>query len=276
MTALVRVGADPAKLAKVQQANVKVVEVDLADEEAVARAIKGSVCVVSCIVGLRDVIVDTQSSLLRGSIAAGVPRFIPSDFSIDFTRLPPGSNRNLDDRRDFHAVLQQSNVQWTSILPGVFSSVLFMPQSPLLQPKARQVPYVESPDQVVDITDMDNAADFTAAAALDPSAPRYLRVAGCSVTPRDMQRVAQEVWGEQFELVSKGTLVGLQQGIVHHKVIEAEAGVKSVYPMSQILQYMWCMFCGLANVTQLDNARYPDVQWTGIKEILQRVKQASN
>jgi hypothetical protein len=37
----------------------------------------------------------------EGAIAAGVPRFIPSDFSADFTKLPAGENRNFDLRRAF-------------------------------------------------------------------------------------------------------------------------------------------------------------------------------
>jgi len=41
--------------------------------------------VVSALAGLRDVIVETQAALLDAAIKARVPRFIPSDFSIDFT-----------------------------------------------------------------------------------------------------------------------------------------------------------------------------------------------
>ena len=62
-------------------------------------------CVVSALQGLRDVIVETQTVLLDAAIKAEVPRFIPSDYSIDFTKFPPGENRNLDLRRDFHNCL---------------------------------------------------------------------------------------------------------------------------------------------------------------------------
>ena len=275
VTALVRIGSDSGRLAELQKPNVKVVEVDLDDEAAVTRAVRGAVCVVSCLVGLRNVILDTQTSLLNGSIAAGVPRFIPSDFSMDFTRLPVGSNRNLDNRRLFHAVLAQSSIQWTSILNGVFASVLGFPYSPLLLVSSRQVPYVENGVQQVSITAVDDVANYTAAAALDPSAPRYLRIAGCSVSSRELQHLASEMWGEEFELLNRGTLAAVKDAIAKEQTMEGEEGSRQLYPMSQILQYSWSMFSGLGNPMPLDNARYPDVQWTGINDVLEQIKQSS-
>ncbi len=43
--------------------------------------------------GLRDVMLERQTVLLEAAIKAGIPRFIPSDYSIDFTKFPPGENR---------------------------------------------------------------------------------------------------------------------------------------------------------------------------------------
>ena len=47
-------------------------------------------------------IIDAQKVLLEGAIVAGVPRFIPSDYSLDFTKFIDGENRNLDLRRAFN------------------------------------------------------------------------------------------------------------------------------------------------------------------------------
>jgi len=63
---------------------------------------------VSALAGLRDVIVEAQTVLLDAAIKAGVPRFIPSDDSIDFTKFPAGENRNLDLRREFHQRLDKA------------------------------------------------------------------------------------------------------------------------------------------------------------------------
>jgi hypothetical protein len=40
--------------------------------------------------GLREVVIDAQKKLLDAAIAAGVPRFIPSDYSLDFTKFSYG------------------------------------------------------------------------------------------------------------------------------------------------------------------------------------------
>ena len=78
----------------------------------------------SALQGLRDVIVETQSVLLDAAIKAGVPRFIPSDYSIDFTKFPLGENRNLDLRRDFHERLEKASISATTIFSGAFAEML--------------------------------------------------------------------------------------------------------------------------------------------------------
>ena len=57
------------------------------------------------------VIVDTQSVVLDAAVAAGVLRFIASDFAWDFTKLVPGQNRNFDLRREFMAYLDKAPIK---------------------------------------------------------------------------------------------------------------------------------------------------------------------
>lgn len=67
---------------------------DVADAGSVASGCEDAACVVSALNGLHEVIIDRQGVLLGA--CAGVPRFIPSDCSADFTKTRPGDNRNLD------------------------------------------------------------------------------------------------------------------------------------------------------------------------------------
>jgi len=62
---------------------------------------------------------------------------------------------------------------------------------PLLDFDAKRVSYWENADQRLDFTTMDNTAAFTAAAALDPSAPRILRIAGDQKSARELATVAE-------------------------------------------------------------------------------------
>src|SRR5689334_2075959 len=100
--ALVRQGTTPDRLGRLQQLGVTIAAVDWSHASQLIPVCSGASCVVSALQGLKDVIVETQTVLLDAAIKAGVPRFIPSDYSIDFTKLPLGTNRNLDLRREFH------------------------------------------------------------------------------------------------------------------------------------------------------------------------------
>ena len=87
-----------------------VVAVDYGSVADLTRACQGAACVVSALSGLRPVIVEAQTRLLAAAVAAGGPRFIPSDYSADFTRLPAGSNRNFDLRREFQRRLDAAPI----------------------------------------------------------------------------------------------------------------------------------------------------------------------
>ena len=84
---VVRTSSDAAKLDAYKQLGVEVMKVDMLNVEELTKACVGISCVVSALQGLGDVIIDTQTALLQAAVAAAVPRFIPSDYSLDFTQL---------------------------------------------------------------------------------------------------------------------------------------------------------------------------------------------
>jgi len=264
--ALVRAGTGSDKLAKLEQPGVKIAKADMSNVSELTRACAGASCVVSALQGLRDVIVDAQSVLLNAAIAAGVPRFIPSDFSADFTKLSAGENRNFDLRRTFHERLDKASIAATSILNGAFSELLTS-RMPLLDFDAKRVGYWENADQRLDFTTMDNTAAFTAAAALDPSAPRILRIAGDQISARELATVAEEVTKSKFRLDRSGSLDELAALIERFRAADPESE-KAVFPSWQGMQYMHNMFSGRAKLEPLDNGRYPNMQWTSAREVI--------
>ena len=161
--ALVRHGTAGDKLDRLQELGVTIASVDWSSAFEVAAACSGGSCVVSALQGLQEVIVETQTVLLDATIQAGVPRFIPSDYSIDFTKFPPGENRNLDLRRDFHTRLDKTSISATTIFIGAFADML-TGQMPLILFKLKRVLYWGDADQRMDFTTMDDTAAFTCAA----------------------------------------------------------------------------------------------------------------
>lgn len=263
--ALVRVGTDQDKLDKLTQSGVEVVPVDMTDVAQLTQACRGAACVVSALQGLRDVIVDTQTALLEAAVAAGVPRFIPSDFASDYTKTIPGDNRNFDLRREFnHHLDQQPAVAGTSILNGAFAEVLaYNPK--LLDLKQKRVGFMEDADWQMDFTTMDDTAAYTAEAALDPNTPRYLRIASFQISSRELVKVEEELSGEKFELVDLGSREALAAYNRHERAAHPE-GEQEIFPRWQLSQYLHSMFSVQNN--PLDNARYPELHWTSIREVL--------
>jgi nucleoside-diphosphate-sugar epimerase len=263
--AVVRSSCDIEKLNKLEKLGVNIFKVDMSNEKEISNACIGVSCVVSALQGLHDVIVDTQSVLLDAAVAAGVPRFIPSDYSIDFTRFPSGENRNLDLRRDFHKRLDKASISATTIFNGAFAELL-TGQMPLILFKLNRVLYWGDADQRMDFTTMNDTAAFTANAALDPSTPRILRIAGDQVSARELTVIVSEVTGKKFRLFRAG---GLGMLITLIKVARTVApGEKEHYPAWQGMQYMRNMFEGLAKLDPLDNDRYPGMRWTTVRDVL--------
>ena len=266
LRAIVRPGTAAAdRTAELRRAGAEVCEVDFGKVTALTEACRGGRCVVSALAGLRETIVDTQTNLLEAAVDAGVPRFIPSDFSIDFTRLPRGTNRNLDLRRKFHNIVNAAPIRATSVLNGMFADLL-TGEAPLILPKIKRVLYWGDADQPLDFTTMANTADYTALAALDPDTPRYLRIAGDTLTPRQLADVASEAFGTKHKLLWAGGIGALTTLIDVARLVAP--GRDRTYPAWQGLQYLRNMLSGRAKLHDLDNERYPVIRWTSVSEVL--------
>jgi nucleoside-diphosphate-sugar epimerase len=143
-------------------------------------------------------------------------------------------------------------------------------QAPVILFKIKRVLYWGSADQPLDFTTIADTAAFTAAAALDPTTPRYLRVAGEVATMRDLQAAASVATGQRFRRLRAGGLWLLKLLI---KVTRRLAPAPNdVFPPWQGMQYLHNMFTGLPKLAPLDNDRYPDIRWTKVQELLSTKK----
>ncbi|WP_223648821.1 NmrA family NAD(P)-binding protein [Hymenobacter psoromatis] len=263
---LVRPGsAAKPEIAQLRARGAEIIAIELADKAALTQALVGVACVISALSGLRATIVDAQTHLLAAAVAAGVPRFIPSDFAIDFTKLPAGSNRNLDLRREFGGILDKAPIRATSILNGMFMDLL-TGQAPVVLFPIRRVLYWGSADQPLDFTTIADTAAYTALAALDPTTPRYLRIAGQTATVRRLQADASAATGRRFGRLRAGGLWVLKLMINITRRLAPAPG--EVFPPWQGMQYLHNMFTGLPRLEPLDNARYPAIKWTKVREVL--------
>ncbi len=247
--ALVRSDVSTGDRDRLSAMGATVASADVADAGSVAGACEGAACVISALNGLREVIVDRQGVLLDGAVKAGVPRFISSDFSADFTRTPPGGNRNLDLRREFMARADRAPIRVTSVLNGAFMDMLGA-EMPIIQPRIRRVLHWGSADQLLDFTTKDDVAAYAAAAALDNATPRILRVAGDSVNARGIAWAMTEVIGKPYRTLRVGGIGSLGVLIRLAKLVAPQPD--TAFPPWQGMQYMRDMFSGRGKLHPLD------------------------
>lgn len=235
------------------------------DAQSLKAACEGAACVVSALNGLEDAILGQQGALLDAAVAAGVPRFIPSDFSLDYTKTIPGENRNMDLRRRFRSHLDAAPIRATSVLNGAFSTVL-TEDAPILLPRVKRVLHWGDADQPLNFTTKDDVSEFTADAALDDEAPRDLRIAGGSVSPRQLAAIATEMSGKAYRPLRAGGLQRLALAIRITRTLAPSPGV--VFPPWQGMQYLRDMMSGRGELSPLDNARYGKTDWTDIRTMI--------
>lgn len=262
---IVRSTTDPENITGLEKAGVIIHKVDMTKVEEIAKACTSASCVVSALAGLREVIIDTQKTVLDAAIMAGVPRFIPSDYSLDFTKFSAGENRNLDWRREFHTILDATSITATSIFNGAFMDML-TGQMPLILFKKKLVLYWGHADHRMTFTTVQDTAVFTANAALDDSTPRFLRIAGDQLSPREIKDLMSVISRKKYRLFRAGGL-GLLSTLI--KIARRIApGEKDLYPAWQGMQYMRNMIDKRGNLDSNDNNRYPDMHWTTVKDLL--------
>ena len=261
--ALVRNDASAADRNRLSALGLTVAPVDIGDTCSIAGACQGAACVVSALNGLHEVIIDRQSVLLDGAMKAGVPRFIPSDYSADFTKTRLGDNRNLDLRREFMARADRAPIRVTSILNGAFMDMLGA-EMPVIQPRIRRVLHWGSADQPLDFTTKDDVAAYVAAAALDDATPRILRIAGDMLSAHGIAQAMTEATGERYRTLWAGSIGSLAMLIRLAKIVVPQPG--AAFPPWQGMQYMRDMFSGRGKLHPLDNNRYPELRWTSVRE----------
>ena len=263
--ALVRPNLSAKERTRLDTLGLTVAPADPKNKDAIAEALAGVACAVSALNGLRNVIIDRQGVLLDAAVRAGVPRFISSDYAADFTKTPPGRNRNFDLRREFMARADRAPIKVTSILNGAFLDMLGA-EMPIIQPGIGRVLYWRDADQLLDFTTKDDVAAYTAAAALDDATPRILRIAGDTVSARDIAAAITEVSGERYRPLWAGGLGSLGLMIRIAKLVAPQPD--AAFPPWQGMQYMRDQFSGLVQFDQLDNDRYPELRWMSVRDHL--------
>jgi nucleoside-diphosphate-sugar epimerase len=238
---------------------------DLADDvSTLARHLERVDVVVSAVQGGAKVVTDGQVNLLRAAERTGVPRMIPSDFSVDLHRLDYGDVMPLDLRKKADEAFVGSPVRRNSVLIGGFYEVMHEPFMQIVDLNNDTFSYWGDGDQPMDLTSIPDCAAYTAAVALNDSAGAVSAFAGEVVTMKQWHAAVEAGTGRTFKVRELGSIADLEAEIARRKETADDASEWVA------LQYQWAMAGGKAKLGYLRNRDYPDISPSTIAQFVAR------
>ncbi len=149
---------------------------DAFDADAIRSFVRDLDVVVCSYLGDPKLMVDGQKALIDACEAEGVPRYVASDWSLDYTKLQLGELFPKDPMIHVKAYLDQKPaVKGVHILVGGFMDPQFSPFFGLWDPATQTLRHWGTGEEIWEGTSYANAADFTAAVCLDKEASGVVR-----------------------------------------------------------------------------------------------------
>jgi len=231
----------------------EIVEGEVESLADVTDAAKGCDTLVS-VLGGATLFGGKEGILVEAAKAAGVKRFVPSQFGIDCAKVGP--NTMLDPKNKVAEKIKECGLDYTLILIGMFYE-FWWGETTGFDWKNGKVVAVGKGDVRVSTTMVADIARFVPEILLDPySKNNVIRVAGQSATHNEAIKAFEEVSGKKFEVTYKDA-AALQRDLE-----TAAPNVKYI----PILQLFTLNKNEAANFEHTDNARYPNVKPVTIKE----------
>lgn len=262
------------KLTALQDKGAEVVKIDLQqndNDEHLVDALKGAFSFVSALNGGREIIVDTQSKLLKAARRAKVRRFIPSDFSYNIFGLDDGDNPNSDERRAFAKIAdaERGNVEVVHILNGAFldNRIVFGFLGAFDLERGQALLWGDG-DALTDVTTYRDTGRYTAEVAVsEAQLPAVFEVAGETLTFNQLVKAYEEASGRSLTIVKKGSYADLDREIEARLKAEPD----NFYAWLPLMYYRGS-FGGKGKLHAIANDRYPSIKPETVREYVRREK----
>ncbi|MFM0017312.1 aromatic alcohol reductase [Paraburkholderia azotifigens] len=174
-----------------------------------------------------------QLKIARAALDAGVPRFFPWQFGVDYDVIGRGSAQDLfDEQLDVRDLLRgQTRTDWVIVSTGMFTSFLFEPSFGVVDVERGIVRALGSWDNAVTVTTAEDIGVLTTEILLaEPRiSRRVVHVAGETIGYRELADKLDAFTGRKFERV-EWTVPQLRQelaldpdnGLKKYRVVFAE------------------------------------------------------
>lgn len=143
----------------------------------------------------------TQIKVTKAALQAGVRRYLPWQFGLDFDEIPEGSYGGMfDDNKLVRKMLrEQSEIDWTVISTGLFMSYLFLPPFGVVDAKNRVVRALGSWENKTTITLPDDIGKMVAEVVYTPSTDHMVFLSGDTISYHTLADMLESHFGVNFQ-----------------------------------------------------------------------------
>lgn len=142
-------------------------EGDVADVDTTQKLVDGADVVISALMGSDSFMFEAQKQLIDISEAAKVPRFIASDYTVDYTRLEYGQLPSKDPMKKTFEYLQSKTIKGVHVMIGAFLDTFWTQWFGAWDPEKLSISFWGTGDEIWELTSYENTAEFVADIALD-------------------------------------------------------------------------------------------------------------
>ncbi|KAK7044892.1 aromatic alcohol reductase [Favolaschia claudopus] len=204
LTALLRPSQNPNRqqlLSQLESLDVRVVYGDVAADsaEAVSSLLRGYATVISCIGFSAGR--GTQIKIARAALTAGVPRYIPWQFGVDYDVIGRGSPQDLfDEQLDVRDLLRgQTQTLWKIVSTGMFTSFLFEKEFGVVDLEEGVCRALGSWDTAVTVTRPEDIGRLTAMVVQEKwESSGVVYTAGDTITYRALADAVEKALGKEI------------------------------------------------------------------------------
>ena len=170
----------------VEKAGGRVFKGDVMNPNSISGITKGIHTVISCLQDEHKCLFDGQMNLLNDCIQNGVQRFVPSDFSVDYSKIQTDEHPFIEYKKRFREELSKTNIKGLHINFGLILENF-------LNHQINGLHYWQNKNQVLSLTCYDDAAKFIVEAISDPNRTGQLNFASAQLRISDIAHIIHKV-----------------------------------------------------------------------------------
>ncbi|KAH8200954.1 hypothetical protein TruAng_004892 [Truncatella angustata] len=244
--------------------DIEVVQGDFDNVAAVEKFVRGTNIVVCCYFGEPDLMIRGQKILVDACSKFDVPRFVPSDFAVDYTKIPVGMLFPKESAKIIKEYLVEKGVAGVHVLVGALTETFWSEYFQVFDTKTQTIRYWETGDEKWELTTYETAAAYTAALVVDQNASGVFRFRGDCKSILEIRELYQRVYGSSLPLQRLGSL----DELYHTVNREFEKDPNNAMAWAPGCFSYWCIN-GIAYLGEdLDNHKFPHIKPVDMESFL--------